>query len=181
MSPAVSYVSVDVAGGPGSPLFALDRRSGREEWRMAERAFRGRAARWLPVKVPEAYAGEVFRTVAAQHGITLGPVRTGPAPQIAQVVASHRSRALGDIVRLTALRECRTAEGCRHLRITAVRYVEPEFTRESLIPGEQHRLWRCIGYGASMKVRRQSGIAVVKVHGQKSVEGSALKLEWFNG
>lgn len=99
LSPPVSYVSVAVAGGPGGPLFALDRRSGREEWRMAERAFRGRAARWLPVKVPEAYAGEVFRTVAAQHGITLDPARTGPAPQVARVLASHQSRALGDIVR----------------------------------------------------------------------------------
>lgn len=97
LSPPVSYVSVSV-GGAG-PLFSLDRRGGREEWRMAQRAFRGRAARWLPVKAPETYAGEVFRTIAAEHGITLSATEAARAPATARVLASHRSRPLGRILR----------------------------------------------------------------------------------
>lgn len=99
LSPPVNFVQVAVANGPGGPLFSLDRRGGREHWQMAARAFRGRAARWLPVKQPEAYAGEVFRTLAQNHGIDLGAVTLARAPANAQVMATHQSRPLGSILR----------------------------------------------------------------------------------
>ena len=99
LSPPVSHVSVNVTARPGQRLFALDTRGGREHWQMARRAFRGRAARWLPVKQPEAYAADVFRIVAGSHGITLGPARSARSPRAANVVASHQSRPLGPILR----------------------------------------------------------------------------------
>jgi len=66
---------------------------------MAQEAFRGHAARWLPVKRPEPYAGEVFRTLAGERGIALPAARIGRAPADARILATHRSRPLGEIVR----------------------------------------------------------------------------------
>ncbi len=99
LSPAVDMVRVAVASGTGGPLFSLDRRGGREHWEMAARAFRARGARWLPVKQPEAYAADVFQTLAREHGADLGPAGLGLAPVNAQVLATHQSRRLGSILR----------------------------------------------------------------------------------
>jgi D-alanyl-D-alanine carboxypeptidase/D-alanyl-D-alanine-endopeptidase (penicillin-binding protein 4) len=65
---------------------------------MAREAYRGQAARWLPVKRPEAYAAEVFRTLAGQQGIGLDGARPGRAPAGAEMLAVHRSRPLFRIV-----------------------------------------------------------------------------------
>ena len=66
---------------------------------MARRAFRGRGARWLPVKRPAAYAGEVFRIVARQQGLEVAAPEAQHLPDAARTLASHRSRPLGEIVR----------------------------------------------------------------------------------
>ena len=66
-----------------------------EHWQMAKEAYRGRAARWLPVKRPEPYAAEVLRTVAKSHGIRLPSPVIGTAPEGATVLASLKSRPLG--------------------------------------------------------------------------------------
>ena len=63
-----------------------------------KRAFRGAAARWLPVKRPDLYAAEVFRGLARDQGIKLGALRQGTA-QAGPVLARHQSRPLGEILR----------------------------------------------------------------------------------
>lgn len=98
-SPPVESVRVAVVDTPGAPAFRLASRKGAEQWQMARKAFRGRAAKWLPVKRPDLYAGEVLQTVAREQGITLpDPVR-GQAPRGMTTLARHQSRPLGDIVR----------------------------------------------------------------------------------
>ena len=99
LSPEVQTVRVAVAETRGQPLFTLDRRGGQEHWQMAREAFRGRAARWLPVKKPEPYAGEVFRTIAAEHGLIMRHPETGIPPARATVLARHQSRPLAEILR----------------------------------------------------------------------------------
>lgn len=99
LSPPVQGVRVALSDRAGAPVFAFDGASEHEQWRMARRAFRGRAARWLPVKGPEAYAAEVFSILAAEQGLRIEGSRLGPAPQDAQVLATHQSRPLGPIVR----------------------------------------------------------------------------------
>jgi serine-type D-Ala-D-Ala carboxypeptidase/endopeptidase (penicillin-binding protein 4) len=99
LSPAVEIVRVALAPAPGAPLFAFHEEGGSEHWQMAREAYRGQAARWLPVKRPDLYAGEVFRTLAAQQGIALEPARSGRAPAGAEMLAAHRSRPLADILR----------------------------------------------------------------------------------
>ncbi len=99
LSPKVKRIRVSLADGKGLPLFSLSMSGGRENWRMARRAFRGRAARWLPVKQPEAYAAEVFRTVCAGTGIRLPKPSNGDASGKATVLVTHRSRPLAQILR----------------------------------------------------------------------------------
>lgn len=99
LSPQVDSVRVAVAQTQGGPLFALDQRTGREEWSMAARAFRGRAARWLPVKRPDLYAGEVFQTLAAEQNVHLETPERGETISAGTVIARHQSRPLDQILR----------------------------------------------------------------------------------
>ncbi len=99
LSPNVTGVQVAVAGGAGGPQFSWRQRGEREVWQMSQRAYRGRGARWLPVKGPERYAGEVFRDLAAQHGVRLGKIAPGQKIGSGEVLARHRSRPLGEILR----------------------------------------------------------------------------------
>ncbi|MEM9063635.1 MAG: D-alanyl-D-alanine carboxypeptidase/D-alanyl-D-alanine-endopeptidase [Pseudomonadota bacterium] len=99
LSPQVDGVRVALNDSPNAPLFEYRQSAARETWLMARRAFRGRAARWLPVKDPASYAGEVFRTVAGQSGVTLPVASDLRGPDGARVLARHQSRPVGDIVR----------------------------------------------------------------------------------
>lgn len=94
LDPEVAGVRVTLASLPGAPMFSLAIEGRAEIWRMNERGFRGEGARWLPVRQPELYGGEVFQALAQTYGITLDSARKGQAPEGAQVIALHRSRAL---------------------------------------------------------------------------------------
>lgn len=98
-SPQVEGVQVALAEAPDAPVFSLREEGGREIWSMAKWAFKGRAARWLPVKRPEPYAGEVFRTLAAELGISVAHPEIGEVPITATVLAEHASRPLARILR----------------------------------------------------------------------------------
>jgi D-alanyl-D-alanine carboxypeptidase/D-alanyl-D-alanine-endopeptidase (penicillin-binding protein 4) len=99
LSPPVECVQVALAPAPGAPLFAFREQDGTEHWQMAREAYRGQAARWLPVKRPELYAGEVFRRLAEGQGIRLERPRLGRAPGAVEVLAVRQSRPLADILR----------------------------------------------------------------------------------
>ncbi|MEM7743565.1 MAG: D-alanyl-D-alanine carboxypeptidase/D-alanyl-D-alanine-endopeptidase [Pseudomonadota bacterium] len=99
LSPPVTSVRVAVGDVPGSAVFTFLDNADHEQWRMASRAMRGRAARWLPVKHPERYAAEVFAVLAGEHGVQMGLPRTGRTPGDARVLASHSSRPLTPILR----------------------------------------------------------------------------------
>ncbi|MFZ7092199.1 D-alanyl-D-alanine carboxypeptidase/D-alanyl-D-alanine endopeptidase [Primorskyibacter sp. 2E233] len=58
------------------PVYTYEDMPGRDEWTVAKGALGESGARWLPVRKPELYAGEVFQTFAAAQGIKL----TQPVP-----------------------------------------------------------------------------------------------------
>lgn len=60
-----------------APMFEYMQAPGREEWAIAPAALRGTGSRWLPVRQPELYAGDVFQTLCRARGLVL------PAPQLA--------------------------------------------------------------------------------------------------
>jgi D-alanyl-D-alanine carboxypeptidase/D-alanyl-D-alanine-endopeptidase (penicillin-binding protein 4) len=54
-----------------APVFTYEDSGGIDRWTVARRALGREGARWLPVRRPTNYAGEVFRTLARSHGIVL--------------------------------------------------------------------------------------------------------------
>jgi D-alanyl-D-alanine carboxypeptidase/D-alanyl-D-alanine-endopeptidase (penicillin-binding protein 4) len=53
------------------PLFTYEPAPGVDNWTVARAALGKGGSRWMPVRHPEIYAGEVFQTLAAGQGITL--------------------------------------------------------------------------------------------------------------
>ena len=52
-------------------VYTYEDLGGSDGWTVAKAALGKGGARWLPTRQPVAYAGEVFRAVAAQNGLTL--------------------------------------------------------------------------------------------------------------
>ncbi|MEL6689611.1 MAG: D-alanyl-D-alanine carboxypeptidase/D-alanyl-D-alanine-endopeptidase [Pseudomonadota bacterium] len=63
----------------------------KEFWTVAKPALGGGGARWLPVRRPEAYAADVFRTLARSMGVNLPEAETDQGPVRGVVLASHVS------------------------------------------------------------------------------------------
>jgi serine-type D-Ala-D-Ala carboxypeptidase/endopeptidase (penicillin-binding protein 4) len=96
-APPVSSARVAVAERD-LPIYTY--RGGKvEEWTVARTALGRGGSRWLPVRRPELYAGDVFQTLARAQGISLpspGAVDRLPA---GQVIVSHQSEDLRVILR----------------------------------------------------------------------------------
>ncbi|MCH8952900.1 MAG: D-alanyl-D-alanine carboxypeptidase/D-alanyl-D-alanine-endopeptidase [Proteobacteria bacterium] len=99
LDPEVAGVRVVLASTPGAPMFSHALIGRAEVWRMSPSGFRGKGARWLPVRRPELYAGEVFQSLAEANGVILDPAQMGPAPEGAGVIARHQSRPLRSMLR----------------------------------------------------------------------------------
>lgn len=80
------------------PVYTYEDRGGVDHWTVANGALGKGGARWLPVRQPELYAGEVFRTMARSHGIVLKKPKISRATPGGQILASHRSKPLREIL-----------------------------------------------------------------------------------
>lgn len=91
--PAVTSAQMQIANR-ATPIYTYAEKSGVDHWTVASKALGKGGARWLPVRNPAAYAGDVFRTLAGANGIRLGkPQQAKTLPQ-AQVLAQHHSPPL---------------------------------------------------------------------------------------
>ncbi len=57
------------------PIYTYQPSARQDRWTVAKGALGSEGARWLPVRKPALYAGDVFRTLARSNGIVLGPVQ----------------------------------------------------------------------------------------------------------
>ncbi len=96
--PAVSMAHVRVVDR-SSPLYTYQRSAARDDWTVARSALGATGSRWLPVRHPELYAGEVFRSLAAARGITLPAPELSRTPPAGRDLVTHRSEPLQDILR----------------------------------------------------------------------------------
>lgn len=95
--PPVSVVSMEAARRD-LPVYTHRVTRGREEWTVAASALSSPGSRWLPVRQPALYAGDVLRSLLRARGCVI------PAPEIgtrsaSTVLAEHRSPPLTDILR----------------------------------------------------------------------------------
>lgn len=96
--PAVRGIDIAVQNRGGA-LFTYSDKGGRESWTVRRNALGKAGGRWLPVRRPDTYAGEVFRTVAAAQGVSLPSPRATSAQPKGTVLAEQASASLGEQVR----------------------------------------------------------------------------------
>ena len=96
--PAVSIARMSVVDR-SLPVYTYSNSDATESWTVASRALGNEGSRWLPVRHPDLYAGDVFRTIAAYHGITLPAAERAPAQEMrGGGLVEHRSPPLREIV-----------------------------------------------------------------------------------
>lgn len=76
------------------PIYTYADGGTRDNWTVASKALGKGGARWLPVRKPALYAADVFATLAAAQGISLGPVRHLDALPNGEVLARDQSEEL---------------------------------------------------------------------------------------
>ena len=81
------------------PVYTYADSNGRDEWTVARNALGNGGSRWLPVRKPELYAGEVFRALSAGKGVVLPAPEVTPTSPGGTVVASRESAPLRIILR----------------------------------------------------------------------------------
>ncbi|QFU07532.1 D-alanyl-D-alanine carboxypeptidase DacB precursor [Rhodobacteraceae bacterium THAF1] len=82
-----------------SPIYTYARSDAYDEWTVARGALGNAGARWLPVRDPAHYAGEVFQTLLRSHGIiAAGSIETAESDE-GETLHSRTSDPLPDLLR----------------------------------------------------------------------------------
>lgn len=96
--PAVTTARIRVVERT-SPVFTYSNTGDADQWTVASSALNKEGSRWLPVRHPALYAGEVFASFARSQGIILKPPgETANAPT-GIPIASFESAALREMMR----------------------------------------------------------------------------------
>ncbi|MCC6001543.1 MAG: D-alanyl-D-alanine carboxypeptidase, partial [Pararhodobacter sp.] len=96
--PPVSVIEIE-AHRRDHPVYTYSETAAREAWTVAAGALGGGGSRWLPVRRPGIYAGDVLRALLAARGCTLPPPQPAATRQTGAVLASHRSAPLSAMMR----------------------------------------------------------------------------------
>lgn len=88
------------------PVYTYSERQGRDTWTVASKALGKGGSRWLPVRQPGAYAGEVFATLARANGIVLSQARvvtslSGKSTVLAQAQSASLEVLLRDTLKFS--------------------------------------------------------------------------------
>ncbi|ETW13646.1 D-alanyl-D-alanine carboxypeptidase/D-alanyl-D-alanine-endopeptidase [Roseivivax marinus] len=82
-----------------TPVYTYHDGDARDEWTVAKSALGNAGSRWLPVRRPTLYAGEVFQAVAGSNGLRLkSPEVVDTLPEDARELARRESQPLTDIL-----------------------------------------------------------------------------------
>lgn len=81
------------------PVYTYAQAGGIDEWTVARGALGNSGSRWLPVRNPALYAGDVFQTIARSLGVVLeNPKKIEALPTTTEIV-SHQSATLTNMMR----------------------------------------------------------------------------------
>lgn len=102
--PAVDVARMQIVDR-SAPVFTYADRQERDEWTVARGALGQAGARWLPVRRPGLYAGEVFATLARSNGIVLSKPQivreTIRGPVLATVESAPLRAVLADMLKFS--------------------------------------------------------------------------------
>lgn len=82
-----------------TPVYTYKDAGAYDDWTVALGALGTGGARWLPVRKPELYAGEVFATFARSHGIKTGAPKPIASLPGGTALVTHASAPLSTILR----------------------------------------------------------------------------------
>jgi len=82
-----------------SPVFTVTTSRNMDQWTVSKRALGRKGGRWLPVRRPDYYAGEVFQNIASSYGIVLPPFKIATKVPEGTVLASWSSKELQEVLR----------------------------------------------------------------------------------
>ncbi len=97
--PDVSMASMKIVDRE-APIYSYKSHASKERWSVAQHALGREGGRWLPVRLPALYAGDVFRTLARSHGIVLKQAQRISELPKHQVLATRSSPEMGTMLRL---------------------------------------------------------------------------------
>jgi len=81
------------------PVYTYADNGGADQWTVARAALGKAGSRWLPVRKPELYAAEVFKTLARSYGVVLPNAGVAHAGHAGRALVSRESPVLHDILR----------------------------------------------------------------------------------
>ncbi|MGR3343925.1 MAG: D-alanyl-D-alanine carboxypeptidase, partial [Paracoccaceae bacterium] len=81
------------------PVYTYSNGGSTENWTVARGALGNGGARWLPVRLPELYTGEVFQILAKSHGIELSTPNIAKGEHRGKVLVSRQSPTLAVILK----------------------------------------------------------------------------------
>ncbi len=96
--PEVTTAQISVVDRP-SPVFTYNDAGDVDQWTVAGSALNKEGSRWLPVRHPALYAGEVFATFARSQGIVLKKPKETQAMPSGVPLASVESAPLREMMR----------------------------------------------------------------------------------
>lgn len=96
--PPVTVVRI-AAAERSHPVYTHGLDAGREVWTVARPALTGEGSRWLPVRQPALYAGDVLRALLAARGCTVPAPQVAPRAAEGAVLAEHRAPAMPELLR----------------------------------------------------------------------------------
>ncbi|MFD1881047.1 D-alanyl-D-alanine carboxypeptidase/D-alanyl-D-alanine-endopeptidase [Paracoccus pacificus] len=95
-----AYTVTAVTRAGTRPLMTHQIKDGKEIWSIAQGALGRNGSRWLPIRQPELYAGDVFQTLCRAQGLVLpAPEVIADLPDDARELTRIESPPLRDILR----------------------------------------------------------------------------------
>ena len=137
------------------PVYTYEDGGDFDSWSVARGALGGGGTRWLPVRRPELYAGEVFRILARSHGIVLDAPARMEARPAGEEIAGLDSPPLTEIVEGMLLYSTNLTAEVIGLAASRARGVEPSSLAASAAIMSD---WLAMRYGADAQIVDHSGL-----------------------
>lgn len=137
------------------PVYTYEDGGDFDSWTVARGALGGAGSRWLPVRRPELYAGEVFRVLARSNGIVLEAPERGDAEPGGQEIAGLDSPPLTEIVEGMLLYSTNLTAEVLGLAASRKRGVQPASLAASAAIMSD---WLAVRFGAEALIVDHSGL-----------------------